>query len=255
MKILLYNRLFVVTLLSFSLIAGCGKKQEQNIIPESSLPDSQKEEIRLALRDTDYMKESARQTFADQYGAEGVPFMIERIMEIYNLGSDFNHPTEYSIAGNLILSLGEIGDESALPALKLWLTDKKYRVFRPNAAHSLGSLGKPEAVAILREIWEEEKGYLKEGDDEGPWPFHGYHPSGGYVHGVMGEIGTALFRLGERQVVGELIEIARMSEGEWSAGTMEILRALRNITGVTGLAATSQVSYWENWWSKNKHLY
>jgi hypothetical protein len=249
------SRFLALIFFAILFLSGCGKKQEQNIIPESTLPDSKQEEIRQLLKDTDYMKGAARHKFAEKYGADGVPFMIERVVEIYKLGSDFNHPTEYAIAGNLILSLGEIGNVSALPALKLWLTDKKYRVFRGDAAYSLGTCGSPEAIEPLREIWEEEKGYLKDGDDEGPWPFSGYHPSGGYVHGVMGAIGTSLFKLGEKKIVGELIEIARMSEGRWSGGTMKILRTLREITGQSGLATTSQVEYWEKWWANNKHLY
>ncbi|MBN1446269.1 MAG: HEAT repeat domain-containing protein [Candidatus Omnitrophica bacterium] len=255
MGIFVKDRLFAAVILSILIFGGCGRNKEQNIIPESELPASEQEQIRQVLRDNNYMKDSARDTFAEKYGAEGIPFMIERILEIYDLGSDFNYPAEYSIASNLILSLGEIGDNRVFPALKLWLTDKKYRVFRQCAAYSLGELGNPEASGPLRKIWEEEKGYLEKGDDEGPWPFGGYHPSGGYVHGVMGAAGTALFKLGEKSIVGNLIEIARISEDRWSSGTMKILRTLRELTGQSGLAATSRVQYWENWWNKNKQYY
>jgi hypothetical protein len=255
MKTLINSKFYAAIVLSILVFAGCGRKQEQNIIPESNLPASEQEQIRQSLQDTEYMKDAARRAFAEKHGADGIPFMIERIMEIYNLGSDFNHPTEYSIATNLIVSLGEIGDNSAFPALRLWLTDNKYRVFRPYAAHALGLLGKYEAIEPLKEIWEAETGYLKNGDDKGPWPFAGYSPSGGYVHVVMGEIGTALFKLGEKNIVGELIEIARISEDRWWGGTMKILKALREITGESGLAKTSSVQYWENWWRQNKHQY
>jgi HEAT repeat protein len=245
----------LIAAVSAFLLSGCGKKQEEDIIPESDLSSGEKEEIRTLLKDTNYMMETSRSVFAQKYGSEGMPFMIERVMEIYAMGPDTAHPKEYSIASNLIMSLGDIGDKKALPALKLWLEDKKYRVFRRDSAHALGNLGNKDAAGLLKKIWDEEKSYLEQGDDEGPWPFAGYHPSGGYVHGIMGEIGKALFKLGEKSIIKELIEIAKISENRWTAGTMKIFGALRDITGETGLMATSSVQYWEKWWEENKGSY
>lgn len=229
---MLKNEGFSIGIIVFLLIlTGCGKGQKPNIIPESNLPAGEQEKIRNVLHDMNYMQKADRLLFARKYGKEGVPFMIERVMEIYKMGSDWKHQREYIIAENLILSLGEIGDTRALPALKLWLTDKKYRVFRNEAAYALGELESVEAIESLWEIWEEEKGYLENGDDEGPWPFAGYHPSGCYVHAVLSEVGKALFKLGEKRVVKELIEVANMSRKRWSSGYTRILWTLTEITG------------------------
>jgi len=255
MKRLRYGKFLTLTFFSLLLFAGCGRKEKKNLIPESNLPAEEQEEIRDFISNNEHMKNAARYKFAEKTGSEGIPFMIERIMEIYNMGSDWNYPEEYAIASNLILSLGEMDDASVLPALKLWLTDKKYRVFRPDAVHALGALGNPGAMEPLRNVWDEEKGYLDNGDDQGPWPFSGQHPSGGYVHGVMSEIGIALFKLGDKKAIGDLIEIARLSEDRWSSGTTKILQALRKITGESGLAKTSRVEFWEEWWKRNKENY
>ena len=102
---------------------------------------------------------------------------------------------------------------------------------------------------------QEEKGYLEEGDDEGPWPFAGYHPSGCYVHGVLGEVGKALFKLGEKKIVGELIEAAEMSYERWSSGYTRILGALTEITGEPLSESTCEIQYWQKWWEENKSKY
>jgi hypothetical protein len=238
------------------IVDGCGKGSKENdIVPRSSLPPEKQEKIRSALRDVNYMAKAARSLFANEYGKEGVPFMIERIMEIYETGPDWEHPELYSIAGNLIFSLGEIGDARALPALKLWLIDENYRVFRSEAAYALGELGNAQATLPLWKVWEEERGYLEKGDDEGPWPFAGYHPSGCYVHGVLAEVSKALFKLGEKKIVGELIEVAEMSRGRWTGGYWRLLAALRAISGEPLSESTDEIEYWQKWWQENKSEY
>jgi len=250
------NKLFFTgIILSLLIISSCGKRGGKTVIPPSNLPVEEQEKIRSVLRDTSYMEKADRILFAKQYGKEGVPFMIERIMEIYKMGSDWKYPRLYLIADNLILSLGDIGDNRALPALKLWLTDTKYRVFRGIAAYALGKLRNPEAIEPLWKVWEEEKEYLKKGDDEGPWPFAGHHPSGCYVHGVLEKVGQALFELNEKKIVGELIEVAKLSYGQWSSGYMKILWTLTKVTGQPLSESTSQIQYWERWWEENKIRY
>ncbi len=196
-------------------MVGCGQRQE-DIIPESNLPTEKQQEIRKVLQEVNYKE--ARYKLKREYGEDAVPFMIERVIQIYKKGSDWKYPELYSVASNLILSLGEIGDRRATAALKLWLTDRKYRVFRAEAAYALGELGDSAMIEPLLKIWQEEKGYLENGDDEGPWPFAGYHPSGCYVHHVLGEIGQSLFKLDEKSIVGELIEVAKISYNRWSSG-------------------------------------
>ena len=248
--------LIIGIVLFLLIVGGCGKSQrEKDTIPESSLAPEKQEKIRRVLRDVSYMAKAARKLFAKEYGKDGVPFMIERILEIYETGPDWKHPQLYSIAGNLIFSLGEIGDERALPALKLWLTDKKYRVFRTETAYALGELGNSEAIQPLWEVWKEEKGYLEKDDDEGPWPFAGYHPSSGYVHGVLAEVGKALFKLGEKSIVGELIEAAEMSRERWTGGYWRLLEALTEISGEPLSQSTDEIGYWQKWWQENKPKY
>ena len=245
------NTLVWFTILFLLITGGCGKRQ--NIVPKSNLPAAEQEEIRSLLQDVDYMDKAARLLFAKKYEKKGVPFMIERIMEIYKLGSDWKHQRLYAQAENLIYSLGEIKDSRALPALKLWLIDEKYRVFRDEAAYAVGELGNPEAIEFLWNVWEEEKGYLEKGDDKGPWPFAGYHPAGGYVHAMLRDIAQALFKLGEKKVAGELVKVAKISSGRWSSGYMRIDDALTEISGGSGLFHS--IDYWEKWWQRNKSKY
>ena len=108
----------IAILLAFAL-TGCAGGNK--IVPRSKLTPQKQKEIREFIRNADYR--AARDSTREVYGSDAVPFMIERVIEIYNLGPDFKYPQEYSIANNLILSLGDIGDTSAMPALELWLTE------------------------------------------------------------------------------------------------------------------------------------
>jgi len=233
--------------------AGCSAERDtRNLIPESRLPEARKAEIKEALRDDGYMRKAARYKFAERFGSDGVPFMIERVMEIYELGSDWKNPHLYSVATNLIISLGEIGDERAVPALTAWLAEPEYRVFRISAAYALGEMGDKSQTAELWKIWEEEFSYLEKGDDEGPWPFIGYHPSGCYVHRVLAETGEALYKLGEERVVADMIEAARLSRGRWTSGYNQILWTLAKMTGEGISEETYELEFWQAWWNNRK---
>ena len=237
----------------FFLASGCGVVAGKGVIPKSDLPAAKQEELRQALRKIDY---SQARHFAQRYGKDAIPFMIERVMEIYKMGSDYNRAEEYSAATNLILSLGDKRDSAALPAFTLWVTGKKYRVFRPTAATALGALGDKEAIATLWKVWKEEKGYLMKGDDKGPWPFAGYRPSGGYVHAVLCATAEALYKLGERRVMGELVKVAELSEGRWRSGFSKTTKTLCDITGQSFFSeSASSVDYWRRWWNANKGAY
>ena len=238
--------------------SGCSlsERRERDIVPRSLLPPEKQQEIRGLLADTDYMRKAARYRFAEKYGGEAVPFMIEKVLETYELGSDWKNPELYAIASNLILSLGEIGDDRVYLALETWLVDKKYRVFRASAAYALGELGDKDAVDDLWRIWREERSYLDKGDNEGPWPFMGYHPSGCYVHSVLSEVGEALYKLGEEHVIGELIEVARLSDGMgWRSGYKNMIWTLRKIMGMDLSEESYNIQYWIDWWENNKSRY
>ncbi|MBN1872417.1 MAG: HEAT repeat domain-containing protein [Candidatus Omnitrophica bacterium] len=238
-------------------VSGCSSRGgERDVVPKSLLPSDKQDEMRQILADTDYMRKAARYRFGEKYGEEAVPFMIEKVFETYELGSDWKHPALYSIACNLILSLGEMGDERVFAALQMWLVDKKYRVFRSSAAYALGELGDEDAIDDLWRIWREEKSYLYKGDDEGPWPFFGYHPSGCYVHRVLSEVGEALYKLGEARVVGEIIEVAELSrEKGWSSGYKNMIWTLRKIGGMDLSESSYDIQYWIDWWGKNRSKY
>ncbi len=60
-----------IGIIAFLLImAGCGKGQKPNIIPESNLPSEEQEKIRDTLHDMNYMEKADRLLFAKKYGKE-----------------------------------------------------------------------------------------------------------------------------------------------------------------------------------------
>ena len=245
-----FLKLCIIMTLFIFLLPGCAK-MEMNIIPKSELSKNKQQEILEYLQKINYKQ--ARKEIKTKYGRKAIPFMIERIMDIYSLGSDFKYPEEYSAASNMILSLGEIRDKSVIPALTLWLTNKKFRVFRGSASYAVGKLGDSSMIDSLKKTWDEEIGYLKKGDDQGPWPFAGYRPSRGYVQSMLSEIGCALYELGDKRIVGELIKAARMSQGGSKSGYSRISSALSKISGERGMFYT--IEDWEQWWKNNSRKY
>lgn len=245
MKIVRFIVLCFFAVLVVLFQTSCTKKQ-MNIIPRSELAQSKQQEIRKYLKKINYNQ--ARKEVKTKYGKKAVPFMIERIMDIYSLGPDYKYPEEYSVASNLILSLGEMKDKSVIPAFTLWLSDKKYRVFRGNVSHAIGELGDSCMIEILREAWDEEMGYLEKGDDQGPWPFSGYRPTRGYVQSMLSYIGIVLYQLGDKNIVGELMKAARMPQGGAKSGYSKISSALTEISGERGMFYA--IEDWEQWWKK-----
>jgi len=232
-----------------------GKKaSSDSIIPKQALSEAKRAEIRSALQDLSDAEKSARGVVR-RFGKDATPVIIERVQEIYEKGSDWEYQRLYAQAEDLIVSLGEAGDARAKDALELWVADKDYRVFRDEAAQALGKLGDRSSRQALWQAWNEEKGYLLEGDDEGPWPFAGEPPAGGYVHSMLADIGKALHELGDDEVIGELIEVGSLSEGRWEAGKMKIIDALSDISGKALEPEMLGMKYWEKWWQDNQASY
>lgn len=236
----------------FLIFSDSGRETSlDDIVPNNALPEERRAEIRRELLD---IQNSARDVVR-KFGKDATPLIIERVEETYRKGSDWEYQDLYAQAENLIISLGEMGDERAEKALEMWVSEEKYRVFRDEAARALGKLGDKSAIDSLWKAWEEEKGYLLEGDDQGPWPFSGYHPSGGYVHSMLEDIAKSLHQLGENEVIAELIEVGKLSEGRWEAGYTSIVNALSDISGQDMRPEMLEMDYWEDWWAKNKSRY
>lgn len=179
-----YNLIIIVAILCF--VIGCGQR-EVDLIPRQRLSPAEENNIRQAIGEVNFAK-------LKQIGNKAVPMIIERIFEIYNSKPHRQDPV-WCDACNLILLLGKIGDERAVPALEYLLVEKRYRTFRGEAAHSLAMIGDKSAVGSLWRVFKEEKGYLKQGDRRGP--DMGWGLAGNYTSLVLEEIGLALQKLGE----------------------------------------------------------
>ena len=115
-------------------------------------------------------------------------------------------------------------------------------------------LGDTALTAVLVSVWNEEAGYLKRGDHQGEWPFSGYRPAMYYVHSVLNRTGVALYRLGQRRIIGQLVGVAEFSEKNgWNTGYRRISEALSEITGTGDMQSDSE--YWLRWWEENNDKY
>ena len=82
--------IFICVTSFFLLASGCGMGGA-GVIPKSDLPAAKQEQLRETLRKTGY---SQARHFAQRHGKKAIPFMIERVMEIYKMGSDYNRAAE-----------------------------------------------------------------------------------------------------------------------------------------------------------------
>lgn len=173
------------------LLIGCS--QGTNLIPKSILAPDTKKEITDLIKAKDYAK-------LQDIGAPAVSLILKRIFEIANNRSLSRDVVISAEAGNYIIILGKIADQEAVPALNFLLKSKKYRVFRTYVASTLKQIGDKEAISALWQVFEEEKGYLAEGDRKGP--DLGWDLPKNFTYKVLLEVGIALTRLGEE--VGEI---------------------------------------------------
>jgi hypothetical protein len=161
----------------------------------------------------------------------------------------------YPGASRLLETLGRLKDPRAIEGLAYWVTEEKWRVLRSDAAEALGHLGHKNGMAPLWEAWNQEVGYLQEGDTKGPSYQPGFHFPSGTVYSELAVIGRSLHRLGEKRVVRELIAVLNSIPETGSAiegrGSFEIARALSDCTGYS---ATTR-EQWNKWWNQNKMQY
>ena len=73
---------FVGVVFILLLVTGCGVTGEENVIPKSDLPAAKQEQIRQTLHKIDY---SQARDFAQRYGKDSIPFIIERVMKVYDI--------------------------------------------------------------------------------------------------------------------------------------------------------------------------
>lgn len=169
-------------------VVGCDVAVERSLIPKRELSSQQENVIRQAIAKNDRAK-------LRQIGKPAVPLILERIFEIYN-SKPWRQDPIWADAANLVILLGDIGDERAVPALTHMLVDIKYRVFRGDAAYSLGNIGDKRSIEPLWTAFKQEKSYLEKGDRKGP--DYGWGVAGNYTEQMLGHIGMALEKLGEK---------------------------------------------------------
>ena len=175
-------------LLFASAIIGCDVSPEKGLIPKEELTARQENIIKQAIAENNRAK-------LLKIGKPAVPMIIERIFEIYNSKPSRQDPV-WSDACNLILLLGKIKDKRAVPALDYILVNVKYRTFRGSAARALGNIGDKRSAEPLWTAFNQEKGYLEEGDRKGP--DYGWGLAGNYTEQMLREIGMALEKFGEK---------------------------------------------------------
>lgn len=174
--------IFVIT------VAGCDVALKSNLIPKQELSPQQEDTIKQAIAKNDRAK-------LRQIGKPAVPMILERIFEIYDSKPSRQDPV-WADACNLIILLGDIKDKRAVPALNHILVDVKYRTFRGNAAHALGGIRDKRSIEPLWTAFKQEKSYLEKGDRKGP--DYGWGLAGNYTEQMLGSIGMALEKLGEK---------------------------------------------------------
>lgn len=169
-------------------VAGCDVNTQGNLIPKQELSPQQEKIIREAIARNDRDK-------LRRIGKSAVPMVLERIFEIYN-SKPWRQDPVWADAANLVILLGTIGDERAVPALSHMVTDIKYRVFRNDAAYALGNIGDKRAIEPLWIAFNQEMGYWKAGDRKGP--DYGWGVASNYTVRMLHYIGAALEKLGEK---------------------------------------------------------
>lgn len=169
-------------------IIGCDVAIESSLIPGQELSPQQEKIIKQAIARNDRAK-------LRQIGKPAVPMILERIFEIYN-SKPWRQDPIWADACNLILLLGDIRDERAVPALNHILVEVKYRTFRGSAAHALGKIHDKRSIEPLWTAFKQEKGYLEKGDRKGP--DYGWGVANNYTEQMLGHIGMALEKLGEK---------------------------------------------------------
>lgn len=177
--------LFIIS--SLLITAGCQADPTKNLIPQQELTSKQESIIKEAISKNNRSR-------LLKIGKPAVPMIIERVFEIYKSRPSRQDPA-WADAANLILLLGKIKDKRAVPALDFMVENIKYRVFRGVAAHSLGNIGDKRAIEPLWTAFNQEKGYLKEGNRKGP--DYGWGLAGNYTEQMLEELGMALEKLGE----------------------------------------------------------
>lgn len=238
------------------VIAGCTKK-EKYPIPEKNLTPEQEEKISRILSNKSKAPQRNKELLG--MGELAVPVILEEILELnekITAKMEYSHDERVVMScdeGNLILALGAIRSKKAVPALIHMLKEeRKFRSETSCIANALGKIGDRRAIEPLKEALEKELGYLKSSDYEGP--DYGWGLAADFTCQCIGAIGEALCHLGERQVVGKLIDAVVTAPGKFPRA---ISRALTSITGAkeqirAQKGAVDMRSFWSGWWEKNK---
>ena len=179
--------LFIIIIAFMLITAGCEAPLQSDLIPKQELSSEKEKVIKEAIAANDRAK-------LLRIGKPATPMIIERIFEIYN-SKPWRQDPIWADACNLVILLGQIKDNRAVPALNYMLVEEKYRVFRGYAAHSLGNIGDRRAIEPLWKVFREENGYLKAGDRKGP--DYGWGVAGNYTCLMLEHIGIALEKFGE----------------------------------------------------------
>ncbi len=267
LKSKLFNTGITVLLL---IMGGCSSKiTMKGLIPESKASPEKAAQIRKIIGSANFQSVSQRNQYTFEIlpqllkmGKETTPFVIEKIVEILKAKPQKGGlmVTPYPGTSQLIYTLSKIKDSRALPILEYWTIEIKWRILRGDAAGALGTIGDPHAVGTLWNAWNQEIGYLKEGDTQGPGAQFGYHFPSGTVYSELAIIGKSLYRLGEKESVVKLIELiktipdtTKSGSARETIGYFHINQALGGIIGKNFGFATKKE--WEEWWKRNKYRY
>lgn len=248
----------VIAVFCFAILfaPGCVKR-ETYPMPEKNLTPEQEEKISRMLNNKSRVPQLNKELL--DMGELAVPVILQKIYELNKKlcnKTGYGHNERVTMScdeGNLIIALGAIKSKKAVPALIYMLKEeRKFRNETSCIANALSKIGDRRAIKPLKDVFERELGYLKSGDYEGP--DYGWGLAADFTCQCIGAIGKALCNLGDRQIIGKLIDAVVTAPGKFPHAISMVL------TGITGTkkqiaaqkGAVDMRSFWSDWWKKNK---